>query len=263
MSLGKIIREHRKKLGLTQEQASHQAGISKPYLSNIETGKAKNPPTDRVLGRLEKALHFEPGQLTALAHLARTPMDVRGQHELLRAQVQKLRGLLKEFLANGPRKDTGGVDLDELASQVRAQGNVEQISAGVAVPVINKVAAGYPTDFTDLDYPPSVADDYIRCPDVHDPQAFAARVVGDSMEPSYREEDIVVFSPSTRPRDGDDCFVRFEGEGNTTFKRYYQDGDQTIRLQPLNSKYPSETYPREAITGLWPAIFRIERLRET
>ena len=71
------------------------------------------------------------------------------------------------------------------------------VPAGKSVPVINRVAAGYPHHFTDLDYPPSVADEYVRCPDVHDTQAFATRVVGDSMEPRFHEGDIVIFAPNT------------------------------------------------------------------
>ena len=124
------------------------------------------------------------------------------------------------------------------------------------------MAAGYPAHFTDLDYPPGVADEYVRCPDLHDTQAFAARVVGDSMEPEFREGDIVVFSPNTQPRPGDDCFVRFDEDGGTTFKRFYQDNKTTIRLQPRNNAYPAMTYPAEKITGLWPALFRIEQLRK-
>lgn len=261
MGLKDIIRRRREELGLTQEQVATVVGISKPYLSNIETGKAKNPPSDGVLRVLERALHFGPGELRRLGHLARTPIEVREEHELLEAEVQKLRSVLKELLAKGPHNTLGGVDLDALAGKINGSSNIKSLSAGVVVPVINKVTAGYPNHFTDLDYPPSVADEYVRCPDMHDPQAFAARVVGDSMEPAYHEGDIVVFSPNSSARNGDDCFVRFDDDG-TTFKRFYQDSEQTIRLQPLNSKYPAQTYPHQKITGLWPAVLRIERLRD-
>jgi len=44
--------------------------------------------------------------------------------------------------------------------------------AGCLVPIIYKVAAGYPADFNDLDYPAGVADDYVSCTDVHDPNAL-------------------------------------------------------------------------------------------
>ena len=262
MSFGSIVRHQREKLRLTQDQTAAKVGISKPYLSNIETDKVRNPPTDKVLKALERALGFEGGQLQRLAHLARTPMDIRQEHELLKAKVQKLRSVLKNLLGDeDTRNRLGAADLDALAGQGAAASADESIASGVAVPVINKVSASYPPRFEDMDYPAAVAEEYLRCPDVHDPQAFAVRVVGDSMAPDYREGDVVVFSPNTAADDGDDCFVRFADDDGTTFKRFYEDSAGTIRLQPLNSKYPAETYQRETITGLWPAVVRFERLR--
>jgi len=261
VSLGGILRQRREDRELTQEQVSALAGISKPYLSNIETGKAKNPPTDSVLAGLEKALGFADGELTRMAHLVRTPSDVRQEHEILQAQVHKLRGVVRGLIRN--RRDGGqgaeaGVE-DDFPETPDGAREVTGLSAGVAVPIINKVAAGYPHHFTDLDYPPRVADEYIRCPDVHDPQAFAAHVVGDSMEPEYHTGDVVIFSPNTPAESGEDCFVRFE-DGSTTFKRVYQDDAAMFRLQPLNNVYPAEIVPRERVTGLWRAAFRIQRL---
>lgn len=260
MSLGEIIRRRREQLALTQERLAAAAGMSKPYLSHIETGKAKNPPTDGILLAMEKALGLERGTLTRLAHLARTPSDVRAERELLEAEVTRLRGVLRELM-RGRGKRARGLNIAKLIPSPKAAANTVAISAGRIVPIINRVSAGYPEHFTDLDYPPSVADEYIRCVDVHDGQAFAARVVGDSMEPAYHEGDVVVFSPNTPARNGDDCFVRFADEGGTTFKRFYRDDAATIRLQPLNNKYPAEVYDREKINGLWPAVLRIERVR--
>ena len=285
MGVGLIIRHRRQQLDVTQDVLAVKAGISKPYLSNIETGRAKNPPTDSILIALESALELEPGHLVKLAHLERTPKDVRMEHELLGTEVQKLRQVLRELMA-APRKENGAIDLDAVAGDLKdaaveldaapAQkpdsGKLDQpgaaslgmIRAGKIVPIINKVAAGYPKNFTDLDYPPGVADDYLRCPDLDDPQAFALHVEGDSMEPLYHPGDLVVFSPNTPARSGDDCFVRFEADCATTFKRFYQDdvpeGEAKIRLQPLNNKYPAQVYDRRQITGLWPAVFRVEKL---
>ena len=270
MSLGEIIKQKRKELNLTQDQVADQSSISKPYLSNIETLKTKNPPTDGVLRSLEKTLQFESGVLLKIAHRARAPQDVQEKLELLETQVMQLRGALKDLMSkNFSSQDAAaqnamsgaGIDVAELLNRRTAEGNVQKLSTGVTVPIINKLAAGYPHNFTDLDYPPGAADEYIRCPDIHDSQSFAARIVGDSMEPAYHEGDVVIFSPNTAVRNGDDCFVRFDSEGGTTFKRFYQDDEATIRLQPLNDKYPSKIYPREQVTGLWPAVFRIERLR--
>ena len=91
------------------------------------------------------------------------------------------------------------------------------------VPVVNSVQAGYPREFTDLGYPARVADDYVAVPGITDPDAFAARVVGDSMEPAYIEGDIVIFSPLVDATDGTDCFVRLVRDDETTFKRVFVD----------------------------------------
>lgn len=120
----------------------------------------------------------------------------------------------------------------------------------------------YPRDFTDLTYPKGVADDYVGCPDVQDRDAFAARVHGDSMSPKYSQGDIVIFSPAAPPREGDDCFVRFE-DGHTTFKRVFfetDDGEPMIRLQPRNEKYKAQTIPAKDIAGLYRAVFRYQRV---
>ena len=260
MSLGQTIRRQRKELGLTQEQVATKARISKPYLSNIETDKVKNPPTDEVLRRVERALSFRPKELVGIAHLVVTPMDVREKHEMLQAENQRLRAVLKRVLDKEPQA-AEQLDTEALEGHVEKVPNVRTLSAGVVVPVINKISAGYPEYFGDLDYPVSIADEYVRCPDLHDPQAFGARVVGDSMAPRYREGDVVVFSPNRLAENGDDCFVRFGEDAGTTFKRFYQDDEKTVRLQPLNSAYPAKTYPADVVTGLWPAVYRIEKLK--
>ena len=284
MSVGTIVKQRRLELGLTQDILSVKAGLSKPYLSNIETGRAKNPPTDSILKALESVLQFDRGHLLKMAHRERTPKDVRMDYDLLETEVRKLRQVLRELMA-GPRKANGSLDIDAIAAELKdamshlkdapapdadagageaKPGDLRAIRAGNIVPIINKVAAGYPQNFTDLDYPPGVADDYLRCPGLDDPQAFALHVDGDSMEPVYHVGDIVVFSPNTPARNGDDCFVRFEADCSSTFKRFYQDetegAEAKIRLQPLNSKYPARAYERTQVSGLWPAVFRFERL---
>ncbi len=264
MTLGRLVRQRRKTLGSTQERVAGEAGISKPYLSNIETGRAKNPPSNRVLGRLERALGFEPGQLRRQGDLDRTPAEVRAAKASAEAELAKVRKILAALRTGGA--GIGGRRLAEALERlgVPAEGEGEgigaMISVGRPVPVINRVAAGYPQDFTDLDYPPRMADEYVSCPDIDDPQAFAARVVGDSMAPKYGEGDIVVFAPNSPARNGQDCFVRFAESGETTFKAFYVDDDGLIRLQPLNPAYPPRRYRPEEINGIYPAKLRIQEL---
>jgi repressor LexA len=186
------------------------------------------------------------------------PPDIRQGYESAEAENQKLH----QFIKNLIHKKTDPVQLDKLLAE--SELDIEQAKASLAagrwVPVINKVAAGYPADFNDLDYPAGVADDYVRCPDLHDPNAFAVRVVGDSMEPKFREGDIVVFSPAVEVHNGDDCFIRFATPHETTFKRVFFEPNNKVRLQPRNEKYPPIIVDGKRIDGLYRAIIKYEKL---
>ncbi|MDB5293917.1 MAG: lexA 1 [Phycisphaerales bacterium] len=304
-ALGPKIRRQRRRLGLTLDELAGRTAISKPYLSLIETGRVPNPPSDEKLRRLEQTLGFTPGELVTQAHLQRTPRDVRAVlQRLMQADGTRRRGDggkddckmqnakckvqnegkeavapsdpqfeipdLQFAICNPSSSDTP-IDLDaaylsgmlqELVE--KSAGNVEQVTAN-AVPVINRVSAGYPKDFSDMGYPPRVADEYVSCPDVSDRDAFAARVHGDSMTPKYRQGDIVIFSPALSPREGDDCFVRF-ADGQTTFKRVFFESDESgrplLRLQPRNERYRPQTVPSENVAGLYKAIYRYQRVDE-
>jgi len=276
--MGGKLRRQRQRLGLTLDELAGRTSISKPYLSLIETGRVTNPPSDEKLRRLEQSLGFAAGELVSQAHLQRTPRDVRAMLQ----QLMQSQGT-KEQRHEGTKATDGDApvpmslraavpsenNLDDAYMSGMLQdlvdksaGNVETISTN-AVPVINRVSAGYPKDFTDLSYPRGVADDYVGCPDVHDKDAFAARVHGDSMLSKYAEGDIVIFSPALSPRNGDDCFIRFE-DGHTTFKRVFFESDEggasVVRLQPRNEKYRPQTVPAEQITGLYKAVYRYQKV---
>src|SRR3954471_22672820 len=75
--LGPKLRRQRRRLGFTLDELAGKTGISKPYLSLIETGRVPNPPSDEKLRRLEQTLGFGAGELITQAHLHRTPRDVR------------------------------------------------------------------------------------------------------------------------------------------------------------------------------------------
>ncbi len=308
--MGVKIRRQRRRLGFTLDELAVRSGISKPYLSLIETGRVPNPPSDEKLSRLEQVLGFKTGELLAQAHLHRTPSDVRAMlSKLLAAESERgnvsasaetstatLEPLAEveattdgesqsngEVPKNGPAAKSGqsksekkpklpGIALDALylSGALRefvdkSAGNVETIPTNV-VPVINRVSAGYPKDFTDLSYPKGAADTYLSCPDVSDPDAFAARVHGDSMTPKYRQGDIVIFSPRAAVKNGDDAFVRFN-DGQTTFKRVFfeedEKGQNVIRLQPRNEKYRPKTSLAEEITGVWRAVFKYQSVEES
>ena len=279
-AMGPKIRKHRRRLGLTLDELAGRTNLSKPYLSLIETGRVPNPPSDEKLRRLEQTLGFPAGELVTQAHLHRTPKDVRAVLAKLMEGRKEDLGLRTKDLVE-TKSDTSSlstkssvlspISLDDaylsgvLAELVdRSNGNVEQIATN-AIPLINRVSAGYPKDFTDLSYPAKVADEYLGCPDVRDADAFATRVCGDSMMPKYRDGDIVIFSPAASPRNGDDCFVRFE-DGQTTFKRVFFESDEAnqpvLRLQPRNEKYRPQTIASTKVSGLYKAVYKYQSVDE-
>jgi len=258
MSLGKIIRQKREQLKLTLDEVSSRVGFSKPYLSTIETGRVNNPPGDELLRKLEKLLNFEPGLLIHIAHMEKMPSDIRSGYESAEAENQKWRQFIKNLVQKKP--DINQIDRLLSESNLNIEQQQSALAAGRMVPVINKVAAGYPNDFDDLDYPVGIADDYVRCPGLHDPNAFAVRVVGDSMEPKFREGDIVVFSPDAEVSNGDDCFIRFTTPHETTFKRVFFEPENKIRLQPRNENYSPIIIDGQRINGLYKAVIRYENL---
>ena len=255
-TVGQLIRAARTDAGLTQDALARLIDCSKPQLSLMESGQ-RSVSVARAK-RIEKALGITDGRIAAAANWEQTPRDLKRRFEAREALARRLEAAarrgesLDALLASG--------ELHELVE--RGASNIDApLPVGRPIPVINRVAAGYPREFTDLDYPASVADDYVSCPDVTDPQAFAARVVGDSMEPSYREGEIVVFSPDKPTKDGCDCFVRLSRDNESTFKRvYFEEGGARIRLQPLNSKYPPRVVDREEVDGMYVAVYVMRRL---
>lgn len=301
LGLGEAMRLQRKMRGVTLQQLADAVACAKSYLSQIETDTNAGTPAAELIEAIERVLQMRPGDLAERSawrsapepikqHVARLARRDRAAQQL--ALLVRERGIdalyrsgeLGELVnqiappppeeiatANAPlRLPRGLVGTPEwnggdspvpAPSQSSQKIDAAPVELPLEVPLINSVAAGYPRAFTDLGYPARVADQYVRSPDVRDPDAFACRVVGDSMEPDYREGDVVIFSPAKAVKDGADCFVRFERDEETTFKRVFleREGDEKspvvrLRLQPLNGKYPARTVAREDIAGMYAAV---------
>src|SRR3954454_6166387 len=102
-TLGTKLRRQRRRLGLTLDELAGRTGISKPYLSLIETGRVPNPPSDEKIRKLEIVLGFTTGELLAQAHIHRTPRDVRVVlQKLLQSGAEKSRRI------EGMEREAGG-----------------------------------------------------------------------------------------------------------------------------------------------------------
>ncbi|WP_246610364.1 S24 family peptidase [Comamonas fluminis] len=110
------------------------------------------------------------------------------------------------------------------------------------VPVISYVQAGMWTEIVNA-FQHSDAADWLVTSDRHSRESFALTVRGNSMEPDFKEGDVVIIDPSIKPRPG--SFVAAKnGREEATFKKYRPRsidvlGNEIFELVPLNEDYPT------------------------
>ncbi len=111
-SLGDYLKEQRAEARLSLRQLSEQAGVSNPYLSQIERGLRR--PSAEVLQQIAKALRISAEQLYVRAGILDPDEDPAGSVELAiladtgltERQKQSLLDVYNSFLAlNGDRAE--------------------------------------------------------------------------------------------------------------------------------------------------------------
>jgi len=111
-SLGDYLREQRESSRLSLRQLAEQAGVSNPYLSQIELGLRR--PSAEVLQQLAKALRISAEQLYLRAGIVSLDEKVGGSVELAvlgdpklsERQKQTLLDVYGSFLALNAGSDT-------------------------------------------------------------------------------------------------------------------------------------------------------------
>jgi len=110
-ALGDYLKEQRTSAQLSLRQLAEQAGVSNPYLSQIERGLRK--PSAEVLQQIAKALRISAEQLYVRAGIL-NPEDgvggsvelaVLGDTSLTERQKQSLLDVYASFLALNSRQD--------------------------------------------------------------------------------------------------------------------------------------------------------------
>ena len=86
----------------------------------------------------------------------------------------------------------------------------------------------------------------------HGALTFALKVMGDSMEPEFREGDVIFVDPDKEPKAGS-YVVAKNHEEEATFKKYRSrgkdaEGREVFELVPLNENYATLRSDQEPIT---------------
>jgi phage repressor protein C with HTH and peptisase S24 domain len=109
------------------------------------------------------------------------------------------------------------------------------------IPLIGFAQAGSEGFFDDGGYPVGGGWDEIATPDVGDPNAYALEISGDSMEPVFRDGDIVIVSPAAPVRRGDRVVVKTK-HGEVMAKQLLRQSARRVELASLNPAHPNYSF---------------------
>lgn len=130
--------------------------------------------------------------------------------------------------------------------------NIEPFTSQVErrIPVISYVQAGHWRDIVDNN-PIGYSDDTIPARGEYGMYTFALRIMGNSMEPEFKENDVIVVDPDVAPNAGDYVVARNHTE-EATFKKYRPrgidaSGQDVFELVPLNEDYATMRSDMEPI----------------
>ena len=98
------------------------------------------------------------------------------------------------------------------------------------MPLIGLAEAGAGGYFDDGGFPVGKGWDEIAFPAVNDENAYALEISGDSMEPAYRDGDVIIVSPAASMRRGDRVAVKTR-DGEVMVKELKRRTAERVELQ--------------------------------
>jgi phage repressor protein C with HTH and peptisase S24 domain len=133
------------------------------------------------------------------------------------------------------------------ARALSSNGSARSVSR--RIPLIGFTQAGSDGYFDDGGYPVGGGWDEVTLPEIGDPNAYALEISGDSMEPVYRDGDMVIVSPSAPIRRGDRVVVRtLRGEVMT--KQLSRRSARRIELRSLNPEHPNYSFDLSEVSWM-------------
>ena len=194
--IGNFIKKYRGEMSL--RDFAEKCGISHTHLDSIEKG-------------------VDP----------RTGKPVRVTIETLKKIANAMGMSINDLLIQ-----SGDVKLDELNFNENSNLDTTKLDKNVVkIPVLGKIPAGIPFEAIEDSY----TEDYEEIPKSWvrgGKQYFALRLTGDSMEPQFKDNDIVIFLKTSTCNSGQLCCVKINGF-DATFKKV-EIQSNGILLSPLN-----------------------------
>lgn len=110
------------------------------------------------------------------------------------------------------------------------------------IPLIGFAQAGAGGYFDDAGFPAGRGWDEVAFPAGEDEHTYVLEISGDSMQPAYRDGDMIVVSPAAPIRRGDRVVVRTR-EGEVMAKELKRRTAKMVELKSLNAEHPDRQLP--------------------
>lgn len=143
--------------------------------------------------------------------------------------------------------DLLNVSLDYLLGRepINAEPFAYENTSTLKIPIYGYIPAGIPIE--------AIEDilDYEEAPDEWasgGKEFFGLKVIGDSMEPEYRNGDVIIFLKQSDCENNEDCAVAINGD-NWTFKRI-EKMESGILVKPLNPNYETRFFTNQECIDL-------------
>ncbi len=128
-----------------------------------------------------------------------------------------------------------------LVSGARALSSNARTAAQRRIPLIGLAQAGSEGFFDDGGFPVGGSWDEVSLPEIGDLNAYALEISGASMEPVFRDGDVVIVSPAAPIRRGDRVVVRTIA-GEVMAKQLARRSARRVELKSLNSAHRDHSF---------------------
>ncbi len=141
-----------------------------------------------------------------------------------------------------------GAQMSEFMSLVEEDGNITKRKS---IPVIGFAQAGSQGFFDEQGYPDGDSWDEVEFPefDSGDEVTYALKINGDSMEPLYRKNDVLVVSPKSSLRNGDRVIVKTTN-GEVMAKELVKQNASRVELLSLNPDHENRKIPMHEVSWI-------------
>ena len=154
-----------------------------------------------------------------------------------RARWPSTESLAKVLNATGASLEA----FSSLVSGARALSSTARSVAQRRIPLIGLAQAGSEGFFDDGGFPVGGSWDEVSLPEIGDLNAYALEISGQSMEPVFRDGDVVIVSPATPIRRGDRVVARTVA-GEVMAKQLARRSARRVELKSLNPAHKDHSF---------------------